>query len=69
VLDIVVDDADRAFERAVDAGASPVFPVSRAFWGDRYAWVTDPFGFHWSLTQVEEVLAAAEVQRRIGSHR
>ncbi len=48
-LHIYVEDVDKAFQRAIDAGAKPSMPVMDMFWGDRYGKVTDPFGHHWSL--------------------
>ena len=41
---LYVEDADKAYQRAVDAGAKPTMPLMDAFWGDRYGKVTDPFG-------------------------
>lgn len=55
-LHIYVQDTDKAFKRAVDAGCTPTMPPSNMFWGDRYAKVLDPFGHQWGLaTRVEEV--------------
>ena len=53
---VYVPDADAAFERAVEAGATPERPVTDEFWGDRVGKVVDPFGHRWSLaTHVEDV--------------
>lgn len=45
---MVVDDPDAAFDRAVAAGATVVWPVD-----DRYGWrlgrLVDPFGHHWEI--------------------
>jgi PhnB protein len=65
VLELYVDDADAAFRRAVDAGATPTLPVSDTFWGDRYGWVTDPFGHIWALATVKEELTPDEVSARM----
>jgi uncharacterized glyoxalase superfamily protein PhnB len=46
-----VDDADAWWQRAVDAGATPVLPVADMFWGDRYGQVRDPFGVLWAVNQ------------------
>lgn len=48
-LHLQVDDADRWFERAVAAGATPTMPLADMFWGDRYGQVRDPFGHSWSI--------------------
>jgi PhnB protein len=45
---MIVDNPDAAFDRAVAAGASVVWPV-----GEQYGWrlgrVVDPFGHHWEI--------------------
>lgn len=45
---MIVKDPDAAFERAVTAGATVVWPV-----GNRYGWrlgrIADPFGHHWEI--------------------
>lgn len=48
-LHLQVDDADRWYARAVEAGATPVMPLADMFWGDRYGQVRDPFGHTWSI--------------------
>jgi PhnB protein len=48
-LHLQVDDADRWFKRAVDAGGSVHMPIGDQFWGDRYGQIKDPFGFVWSI--------------------
>ena len=55
-LHLYVDDADKLFQRAVDAGCQPIAPLMDAFWGDRYGKVLDPFGHQWGIaTHVEDV--------------
>ncbi len=45
---MIVEDPDAAFERAVTAGATVVWPVS-----DQHGWrmgrIVDPFGHHWEI--------------------
>ena len=45
---MTVKDPDAAFERAVTAGATVVWPVN-----DQYGWrvgrIVDPFGHHWEI--------------------
>jgi|SRR5215472_40766 len=65
VHEILVDDVDAAYKRAVDVGATPLLPVSDCFWGDRYGWVRDPYGHIWALAMVLEELTPEEVQRRM----
>ncbi len=55
MLRVLVDDADTAGERAVDAGARVVTPLDDAAWGDRGGRVRDPLGNIWWVVQhVEE---------------
>lgn len=65
VLEILVDDVDAAYRKAVDAGATPVLPVSDWFWGDRYGCLRDPFGHIWALATVQAELTPEEVEKRI----
>jgi PhnB protein len=47
---MVVEDPDAAFERAVAAGATVVWPV-----GNQHGWrigrIVDPFGHHWEISK------------------
>ncbi|HJL89899.1 MAG TPA: VOC family protein [Acidimicrobiales bacterium] len=44
-----VVDVDAAVGRAVAGGATLVHGPEDMFWGDRYARLSDPFGYQWSL--------------------
>lgn len=44
-----VDDPDRWFNRAVEAGATVKMALADQFWGDRYGEVIDPFGHSWAM--------------------
>jgi PhnB protein len=46
-----VDDIDRWFNRAAEAGLEVVMPVQDMFWGDLYGVLRDRFGVRWSFTQ------------------
>ncbi len=48
-IHLQVADADRAWQRALAAGAAVVMPLGDQFWGDRYGQLTDPFGHRWSI--------------------
>ena len=53
---VYVEDVDRAFERALKAGAKELRPVQTQFYGDRSGQFEDPFGHHWNVaTHVEDV--------------
>jgi uncharacterized glyoxalase superfamily protein PhnB len=46
-----VQGIDKAFQRAVDAGATIIMPVEKMFWGDRYGQLRDPFGVTWAMSE------------------
>ena len=48
-LHLYVPDADTAYERALQAGATSIQPPADQPYGDRSAGVTDPFGNRWFL--------------------
>lgn len=53
---LYVENADTSFQRAVNAGATPIMPLTNMFWGDRFGKVKDPFGHEWSIAQhIEDV--------------
>lgn len=55
-LHLYVEDADKAFAKAVNAGARVKMPLADMFWGDRYGIVVDPFGHNWSIaTHIRDV--------------
>ena len=62
-LHIYVEDADAAFNRAVEAGATVRYPLEDAFWGDRYGKVTDPFGHEWGLATRVKDMTKAEMEK------
>ena len=45
---MTVENPDAAFERAVTAGATVVWPVSNQY-GWRLGRIVDPFGHHWEI--------------------
>jgi uncharacterized glyoxalase superfamily protein PhnB len=48
-LHLYVDDSDKIFKQAVDAGAVITMPIMDAFWGDRFGTVMDPYGHSWAI--------------------
>jgi len=52
------------FERAVEAGAEVVRPLTDQFYGHRSATVRDPFGHEWTISQELEKVSPSEMQRR-----
>jgi PhnB protein len=45
---LTVDDPDTLFARAINAGATEIFPVGEAH-GWRLGRLADPFGLHWEI--------------------
>lgn len=54
-----VPDVDRAWKKAVGAGAV-LMPLADMFWGDRYGKLRDPFGHVWSLAAPVKKKSAAK---------
>ncbi|MES1181893.1 MAG: VOC family protein, partial [Flavobacterium sp.] len=61
---LYVKDVDKAFQKAIDAGAKSVMPVEDMFYGDRTGQVLDPFGYKWMLSTHKEDVSYAEMQKR-----
>jgi PhnB protein len=61
---IMCDDVDAAYQRALDAGAEKVTPLTNQFYGHRDGRVRDPFGHEWLLSQVVEEVSPEEMQKR-----
>ena len=72
-LHLMVDDVDRVWQRALDAGAEVFHPLQDSFWGERHGQVIDPFGHRWGLAQHlryvsrEELVRAAQEMFATGS--
>ena len=63
-LSLYVEDVDKVFARAVDAGAIAVRPVTDQFYGDRTGQFEDPFGHRWSVATRIEDLSPQEMAER-----
>jgi PhnB protein len=48
-LNLIVTDPDEVAARAIQAGATEIFPVSDQPYGMRQGRVGDPFGHHWLI--------------------
>ncbi|MBK8503418.1 MAG: VOC family protein [Saprospiraceae bacterium] len=62
---LYVPDVDKAFQKAIDAGATAITPVKDKFYGDRVGQVLDPFGYQWMITTHFEDVSALEMQSRM----
>ena len=60
-----VPDTDATFQQAVSAGAEAREQPSDAFWGDRYAEVSDPSGHLWGIATPKEKLTPEQIMERM----
>lgn len=65
VLHVYVEDADRTYEQAAQAGAVGIKPVEFQFYGDRNGQFEDPFGHRWSIATHVEDVSPEEMNRRV----
>ncbi len=63
-LYLYVEDADKAFQRAVNAGGKATMPVSDMFWGDRFGHLVDPYGQEWGIATHKEDFTEQEMSLR-----
>jgi PhnB protein len=61
---LYVPDSDALHQRALDAGATLVRPMTNEFWGDRVGMVRDRFGNVWSIATHVEDVSPEELGRR-----
>ncbi|WP_102145319.1 VOC family protein [Mycobacterium hubeiense] len=64
-IHLTVNDVDKKFQKAVDAGATVVMPLEDMFWGDRYGELQDPFGHRWSMGQPVREVSDEEIAEAI----
>ncbi|WP_280262996.1 VOC family protein [Nocardia wallacei] len=64
-IHVWVEDPDAVFTRAIDAGASQVYPPSDMYQGDRGAAFTDPFGHTWWVAARQHEFSAQEMDHAI----
>lgn len=50
-MQLVVEDGDLWWSRAVEAGCEVVTPFAKQFWGDRYGQLRDRFGIDWAINE------------------
>lgn len=61
---IYVEDADKVFQQAIQAGATELRPLCDQFYGDRSGTITDPWGHIWSIASRVEDVSLEEIQQR-----
>lgn len=50
-LQLVSDEGEAYWNRAVAAGCTVTMPFDIQFWGDRYGRLEDPFGLAWAINE------------------
>lgn len=65
-LHLEVADVDAVHSRAVAAGAEALREPADQPYGARQGSILDPFGHRWLLSQPDEALTRAELERRMG---
>jgi PhnB protein len=61
---LYVEDADAAYQSALEAGAKSVMPPTDMFYGDRNGGVTDPSGNSWWVATHIEDVSPEELEKR-----
>jgi uncharacterized glyoxalase superfamily protein PhnB len=64
-LYLYLEDADLAYRRALEAGATSLEEPQDVFYGDRRASVRDPFGNTWQIATHKEDLSLEEFNKRL----
>ncbi len=66
---LYVEDADAAFRRAVEAGATATMEPADQFYGDRRGDLSDDFGNRWSVATQREIVPPEEMEKRVAAMR
>jgi len=59
---LYVEDVDKAFQSAIDAGGNTTMPVMDMFWGDRMGNFTDPYGYSWTISTHTQDMTEQEME-------
>ena len=62
---IYLPDVDKAFAKAIAAGATVMRPVQDQFYGDRSGTVVDPFGHTWTLATHTQDLTPEQMKKNM----
>jgi PhnB protein len=62
---IYVEDVDAVIDHAVRLGAALKRPAQDQFYGERDAFIIDPFGHGWTIASHVEDVPPAELMRRM----
>lgn len=63
-IHLYVENVDKVFKRALQAGAKERRPVMDQFYGDRSGQLEDPYGHLWHLATHVEDMSPKEMKRR-----
>jgi PhnB protein len=63
-ISVYVENVDRVFDAAVEAGAKVIRPVENQFYGDRSGQFEDPFGHRWNVATHVEDVSPEEMEKR-----
>jgi PhnB protein len=61
---LYIDDGDKYYEKALQAGATSMTKMTTHSWGDRSGRIRDPFGNIWWITTRIEELTQEEIIKR-----
>ena len=61
---LYVEDVDKTFKAALEAGAKELRPVENKFYGDRSGQFEDPFGHRWNVASHVEDVSPEEMGKR-----
>jgi PhnB protein len=59
---VYVENVDKAFQKAVAAGAKQTMALEEMFWGDRVGQIEDPFGYRWMVATHTRDLSPKEME-------
>lgn len=63
-LHLYVEDVDKSYVQAINAGGTVVSEVKDQFYGDRSGTLKDPYGHLWFLATHKEELTQAQIEER-----
>jgi len=66
-LFLYTENVDKAFNKAVKAGAKALMPPQDMFWGDRFARIEDPQGNTWGMATHVEDVSPKEMKKRMAN--
>lgn len=61
---LYVDNADEAYQHAIEAGMTSTSQPEDMFWGDRVAKAADGHGYEWTFAHTFEDVSADEISKR-----